>query len=33
MPAEVMVITGERRAIDYLVSPLFDRMRRAFHEK
>jgi HlyD family secretion protein len=33
MPAEVMVVTGERRAIDYFVSPLFDRMRRAFHEK
>ncbi|HEX2116515.1 MAG TPA: HlyD family type I secretion periplasmic adaptor subunit [Alphaproteobacteria bacterium] len=33
MPAEVMIVTGERRAIDYLVSPLFDRMRRAFHEK
>jgi HlyD family secretion protein len=33
MPAEVMIVSGERRAIDYLVSPLFDRMRRAFHEK
>jgi HlyD family secretion protein len=33
MPAEVMIVTGERRAIDYLVAPLFDRMRRAFHEK
>jgi HlyD family secretion protein len=33
MPAEVMIVTGERRAIDYLVSPLFDRMRRAFKEK
>jgi HlyD family secretion protein len=33
MPAEVMIVTGERRAIDYLMAPLFDRMRRAFHEK
>lgn len=33
MPAEVMIVTGERRALDYLVAPLFDRMRRAFHEK
>jgi HlyD family secretion protein len=33
MPTEVMIVTGERRAIDYFVSPLFDRMRRAFHEK
>ena len=33
MPAEVMTVTGERRAIDYFVAPLFDRMRRAFHEK
>jgi HlyD family secretion protein len=33
MPAEVMIVTGERRAIDYLVAPLFERMRRAFHEK
>jgi HlyD family secretion protein len=33
MPAEVMIVTGERRAIDYFVSPLFERMRRAFHEK
>jgi HlyD family secretion protein len=33
MPAEVMIVTGERRAIDYFVAPLFDRMRRAFHEK
>jgi HlyD family secretion protein len=33
MPAEVMIVTGERRAIDYFVSPLYERMRRAFHEK
>jgi len=33
MPAEVMLVTGERRAIDYFVAPLFDRMRRAFREK
>jgi HlyD family secretion protein len=33
MPAEVMIVTGERRAIDYFISPLTERMRRAFHEK
>ncbi len=33
MPAEVMIVTGERRAIDYFISPLYERMRRAFHEK
>lgn len=33
MPAEVFIVTGERRAIDYFLSPLLDRMRRAFHEK
>jgi HlyD family secretion protein len=33
MPAEVMVVTGERRAIDYFISPLTERMRRAFSEK
>lgn len=33
MPAEVMIVTGERRAIDYFVAPLWDRMRRAFREE
>jgi HlyD family secretion protein len=32
MPAEVMIITGERRAFDYFVAPIRDRMRRAFRE-
>jgi HlyD family secretion protein len=33
MPAEVMIVTGERRAYEYFVSPLTDRMRRAFREE
>jgi hypothetical protein len=33
MPAEVMIVTGERRAIDYFIAPLSDRMRRAFREQ
>lgn len=33
MPAEVMIVTGERRAIDYFIGPLTERMRRAFHEQ
>jgi HlyD family secretion protein len=33
MPAEVMIVTGERRAIDYFIAPLWDRMRRAFREE
>jgi HlyD family secretion protein len=33
MPAEVMIVTGERRAIDYFIAPLTDRMRRAFREQ
>jgi HlyD family secretion protein len=33
MPAEVIIVTGERRAIDYIISPLTERMRRAFREK
>lgn len=33
MPAEVMIVTGERRAIDYFIGPLTDRMRRAFREQ
>lgn len=32
MPAEVYIITGERLAIDYLISPLRDSFRRAFRE-
>lgn len=32
MPAEVMIVTGKRKAIDYLVQPFRDRMRRAFRE-
>ena len=33
MPGEVIIITGQRRAIDYLLSPLTDRMRHAFREE
>lgn len=33
MPAEVIVVTGERRAIDYFLSPITDRLRRSFREK
>lgn len=33
MPAEVMVRTGERRAIDWLLAPLTDRLRRAMREE
>lgn len=33
MPADVLITTGERRAIDYLISPLADGMRHAFREK
>jgi HlyD family secretion protein len=33
MPAEVFITTGERRAIDYLLSPLTDSMRRGFREQ
>src|SRR3546814_18677346 len=32
MPAEVLIVTGERRAIDYLISPITDSMNRAFRE-
>ncbi len=32
MPAEVMIVTGERRAFDYFITPFRDRMRRAFRE-
>lgn len=33
MPAEVMIVTGERRAYEYFVSPLTERMHRAFREQ
>lgn len=33
MPAEVFIATGSRRAIDYLLSPFTDTMRRAFREQ
>jgi HlyD family secretion protein len=33
MPAEVVIVTGERRVIDYLAAPLVDSMRRAFKEE
>lgn len=32
MPAEVVMVTGERRAIDYFISPITDSMNRAFRE-
>jgi HlyD family secretion protein len=32
MPAEVLIVTGEERVIDYFWTPLRDRMRRAFRE-
>lgn len=33
MPAEVMIVIGERRAYEYFVSPLSERMHRAFREQ
>ncbi|HEY0837797.1 MAG TPA: HlyD family type I secretion periplasmic adaptor subunit [Azospirillum sp.] len=33
MPADVSIVLGERRAIDYLLSPLTDNMHRAFREE
>ena len=33
MPAEVIVVGGERRAIDYFISPFSDSLRRAFREE
>jgi HlyD family type I secretion membrane fusion protein len=33
MPAEVMVTTGERLALDYLLSPITDSIHRAFREQ
>ncbi len=32
MPAEVFIVTGKRRAIDYFISPIVDSMRRSFRE-
>lgn len=33
MPAEVMIVTGERTFLDYLLRPLYDAGRRAFRER
>lgn len=33
MPAEVIIVTGERTLVDYLVSPIRDSMRRALREQ
>ena len=33
MPANVMIVTGRRRAIDYFLAPITDRMRNSFHEE
>lgn len=33
MPATVMIVTGSRRAIDYFLSPITDRMRNSFREE
>jgi HlyD family secretion protein len=33
MPLEVAVVTGERRAVDYFLSPITDRLRRSFRER
>ncbi len=32
MPAEIIIVHKERRAIDYLVSPITDSLNRAFRE-
>jgi HlyD family type I secretion membrane fusion protein len=32
MPAEVMILTGERTFLDYLLRPLYDAVRKAFRE-
>ena len=32
MPAEVMIVTGERRAIDYFAAPFAERLRRSMRE-
>jgi len=33
MPAEVMIVTGERTALNYLMRPLLDAFRRSLHEQ
>jgi HlyD family secretion protein len=33
MPVEVALVTGERRAVDYFLAPLSDRLRRSFRER
>ena len=33
MPADVMIVTGSRRAIDYFLAPITDRIRNSFHEE
>lgn len=33
MPADVMIVTGSRRAIDYFLGPITDRMRYSFREE
>jgi HlyD family secretion protein len=33
MPASVMIVTGNRRAIDYFLGPITDRMRNSFREE
>jgi HlyD family secretion protein len=33
MPAEVLIIGGERTAIDYFISPITDSLRRSFGEE
>jgi HlyD family secretion protein/epimerase transport system membrane fusion protein len=33
MPAEVMIITGERTFLDYLLRPLYDSVRTSFRER
>ena len=32
MPAEVMIMSGERTLVQYLVQPLMDSLRRTFRE-
>lgn len=32
MPADVMIVTGERKAFEYFIEPLRQRMRHAFRE-
>jgi hypothetical protein len=32
MPAEVMIMTGERTALQYIVQPFLDSIRRSFRE-